>query len=124
MIDFVLNGRQLDISTVELLGQALDVADSEKSFKLSVAVPGGPTMVMLRNEANAWLMYFREQEDAGFRSSDDTGRQGDASFTLGNGQVDTYPLSYCIDVEQCYKAVAYFCVNEGAKPKWVSWVNC
>jgi len=38
---------------------------------------------------------------------------------MSNGQVDVYPLSWCIDVKQCYKAVAYFCVNEGAKPDGV-----
>jgi len=46
---------------------------------------------------------------------------GSASYVLSNDQVDEYPLSWCIDIEQCYKAMAYFFVNNGAMPSWVSW---
>ena len=33
----------------------------------------------------------------------------------------TITLNDSIDVEQCYKALAFFFVNEGAQPDWVSW---
>jgi len=76
---------------------------------------------MLRNGTNAWLMYLRHHEgDNGFTSQGETGRIGVASYELSNGQVDEYPLSWCIEIEQCYKALAYFFVNEGSKPEWVS----
>ena len=122
MIELRLNNRQLDVTTVEQLGAALDVADGEEVFELWASVPEGPKMSMLRNGSNAWLMYLREPGDSGFRSSGDATRDGDASYRLSNGQLDEFPLSWCVDVEQCYKAIAYFCVNEGARPKWVAWV--
>ena len=123
MIALRLNNRELDVTTVEQLGAALDVADGEEAFELVASVPEGPAMTMLRSGFDAWLMYLREPCDSGFRTSGDDTRQGNASYRLSNGQLDEYPLAWCIDVEQCYKAIAYFCVNEGAKPKWVAWVR-
>lgn len=76
---------------------------------------------MLRNGHWAWLMYMAEPGDAGFRSEGDASLGGTASYTLSNGQVDEYPLAWCIPVEDCYKAVAYFYVNEGERPGWVKW---
>jgi hypothetical protein len=122
-IELRLNDRELDVSTVEKLGAALDVADDEAIFELLASVPAGPAMSMLRNGSSAWLMYLREPGDSGFRSSGDEDQQGSAAYRLSNGQVDEYPLSWCIEVEQCYKAIAYFCVNEGAKPAWVDWIS-
>jgi hypothetical protein len=77
--------------------------------------------MMLRNGANAWLMYLRFNGDSGFVSKGDATKTGDESYTLSNGQVDKYPLSWCIDLEQCYKAIAYFFVNEGAQPVFIAW---
>jgi hypothetical protein len=122
MIELRLNNRELDVTTVEQLGAALDVADGEELFELLASIPEGPAMTMLRSRSNAWLMYLRQPGDSGFRTNGDDTRQGSASYRLSNGQLDEYPLSWCIDVEQCYKAIAYFCVNEGARPKWVPWV--
>ena len=92
-------------------------------LELIASVDDGPSMFMLRNRHAAWLMYLREPGDAGFHSSGEPGRVGAAEFTLGNGQVDEYPLTWCIAVEQCYKAIAYFCVNEGEKPGWIAWTE-
>jgi hypothetical protein len=122
MIELQLNDRELDVTTVEKLGAALDAADAEEAFELWASVPTGPAMSMLRNGSSAWLMYLREPGDSGFRSAGNESRQGVAAYRLSNGQVDEYPLSWCIDVEQCYKAITYFCVNGGAKPAWVDWI--
>jgi hypothetical protein len=123
LIELRLNDQKLDVTTVEKLGAALDVADEDKVFELWASTPTGAAMSMLRNGSSAWLMYLREPGDTGFRSSGDKNRQGVATYRLSNGQVDEYPLSWCIDVEQCYKAIAYFCVNGGAKPAWVGWIS-
>ena len=120
-VQLELNGRVLDAGSVARMGQALDEADAHAIFELVASIPDGPSMSMLRNGADAWLMYLREPGDAGFRSSGDPDRAGAASYTLGNGQEDEYPLAWCIDVERCYQAIAYFCVNEGAQPPWVNW---
>ena len=32
-----------------------------------------------------------------------------------------YPRSWCIPLEECYKALAYFFVNDGMRPEWLQW---
>lgn len=121
MIEIMLNGRSLGAASLEQLGVYFDLVDAVPQFELWVSVPDGPSMCMLRNGQSAWLMYLRESGDSGFRSCGELGRLGVENFVLSNGQVDEYPLSWCIDVEQCYKAIAYFYVNDGAKPEWITW---
>src|SRR5262249_52772419 len=108
-------------SIEELLCGALDRFDLESSFELWVATEDGPSIVMLRNQDNAWLMYLRFTGDSGFVTKGDQNRQGVSTYKLSNGQIDEYPLSWCIDLEQCYKAIAYFIVNDGARYDFVDW---
>jgi Immunity protein Imm1 len=90
-------------------------------FELWASFPEGPSLCMLRNGDDAWLMYLRHAGDSGFSSRSASGRPGSASFKLADGQVDAYPLSWCVDAEQCYKALAYFYENSGARPEWIKW---
>lgn len=115
------NGRKVEVATVEALGQALDGFDAVLQFELWATVTDGPSLCMLRNGAHAWLMYLRHEGDAGFNSVGRAERSGTEKYILGNGQVDEYPLAWCIEVGQCYKAIAYFHVNDGAKPTWIHW---
>ena len=121
MIAVTFNEQQQDISSIEEFGVALDHFDRVAQFELWLSSSVGQSICMLRNGPNAWLMYLRHTGDSGLRSQGDNGRNGVETYKLGNGQVDEYPLSFCIDVEQCYKVLAYFFVNEGGKPEWVSW---
>jgi len=93
----------------------------QPQFELWLNMPGGPALCMLRNARNAWLMYLRHAEDAGLATSGDIRRLGVVSYRLSNGQVDEYPASWCVDVADCYKALAYFFVNEGLRPEWLTW---
>ncbi len=124
MIEVTLNDRTLDAASIEQLGVTLDEIDAKQKFELWISVPFGSCMTMLRNGEDAWLMYLREPGDSGFRSSGDPSRSGLRSFRLANGQDDEFPLAWCIDIEQCYKAVAYFYVNDGEKPEWIDWAAC
>jgi hypothetical protein len=121
VVELVFNGHRQSITSVEELGEALDRFDAQLQFELWASTPEGPSMCMLRNGIHAWLMYFRQPGDSGFNSIGNRGRAGAQKFLLSNGQEDEYPLSWCIEVEQCYKAVAFFFVNEGARPEWVNW---
>jgi len=76
---------------------------------------------MLRNGEHAWLMYLRQAGDSGLNSVGNEQRAGVEKYVLSNGQTDEYPLAWCIEIEQCYKAMAYFFVNEGERPGWVNW---
>ena len=121
MVEVTFQGQSETIASVEQLGSALNRFDRKQEFELWASVPNGPSMCMLRSGENAWLMYLRHVGDSGFRSLGSSGRLGVAGYTLANGQIDEYPLSWCIELEQCYKAVSYFFGNEGAKPEWVIW---
>ena len=123
-VEFLLNDEDLGVYTIERLGAALDEAFDCQSFQLNVSVARGPILSMLRNGDAAWLMYLHEPGDSGLRSSGDASRSGTAQFTLDNGQVDEYPLAWCLDVDQALRVVSYFCVNDGERPDWVDWVDC
>ncbi len=116
-----LDGLALDVATTERLGQALDEAAARTIFELVACVDEGPAIFMLRNGPHAWLMYLREPGHTGFHSCGNPDREGVAAFTRSNGQVDEHPLAWCIDVEQCLQAIAYFCVNDGTQPPWLAW---
>jgi len=112
------NGTTVSIVSLEQLGAVLNDCDLVPEFELWVAVERFPSMCMLRNGEHAWLMLMRSDDDSvhsiGEYAADDV-----CSFRLANGQVDEYPLSWCVGVEQCYKAIAYFYVNQGAAPAWI-----
>jgi hypothetical protein len=115
------NGAEQLFGSVEALGHALDRFDLEPQFELWISVGDGPSMAMLRNSEHAWLMYLRFNGDSGFVSRGTQSNPGTCRYTLSNGEVGEYPIAWCIDIEQCYKAIAYFFVNEGAQPQFVSW---
>jgi hypothetical protein len=112
---------KLTIATVEDLGGAINGFDQENQFEIWVNVQDGPSMCMLRSCNDAILMYLREDGDSGFTSRGNPDQVGNTTYKLSNGQLDDYPESWSIDVEQCYKALSFFFVNSGAKPDWVRW---
>lgn len=123
VIQVTLNDRLLDIASPGPWAHALDLVQSTSRFELWISVPDGPSMCMLRNRESAWLMYLREPGDSGFRSSGDTHRPGVEAFTLSNGQVDEYPLSWCIDIARCRQALVDFRDHNGARPASITWCD-
>ena len=121
MIEVTFNGHTRHCESIEAFGLELDGFDAEPAFEPWLSVPKGPSMTMLRHGPNAFLMYLRFPGDSGFTSRASLAKPGTASVRLSNGQEDEYPLSWCIGIEQCYKALAYFFVNNGGKPDWVQW---
>jgi len=121
MVDITLNGEPQRSGSIEELDAVLVRSEQEPQFELWASVPSGPSMALLRNGIHAWLMYLRFNGDAGFVSQGDLTKVGATSYTLANGQVDEYPLSWCIDLERCYQALMCFFVNNGAKPEWITW---
>ena len=82
-------------------------------------------MMALINGDWGWLMYLREEGDSGFSSrnpdyigTDDDGKMMD--FLLSNGQLDHYPLSYVLPVEQVMKALTYF-EKHHELPEFITW---
>jgi hypothetical protein len=120
MIIVTFNGTEELIYEIEQFGAALDRFDAQSIFELSLNVPGGASISMLRNSDHAFLMYLRELGDSGFVSIGGE-LDGSVRYTLSNGQVDEYPRSWCIPLEECYKALAYFFANDGMRPEWLRW---
>ena len=118
---FTLNGADVRIDSVEDLGEFLDRLDREIQFEFWISAENGPSMCMLRDREHGWLMYLQFDGDSGLVTKGDQNRQGTCTYVLSNGQADEYPLSWCIDLEQCYKAIGYFFVNDGARYEIAVW---
>jgi hypothetical protein len=86
-------------------------------FELWLSVVEGPSLCMLRNGDHAFLMYLRFPGDSGFVSGGGADIGAHVQYKLSTGQIDEYPQSWCVPVEQCFKALAYFFVNGGATPR-------
>jgi hypothetical protein len=118
MIIVTFNGTEELMNEIDEFGAALDRFDAQLIFELWLNAPGGASMSMLRNSQHAFLMYLREFGDSGFVS---VGEEAADMYTLSNGQMDEYPRSWCSPLEECYKALAYFFVNDGMRPEWLQW---
>ena len=121
MIIVTFNKTEQLMHRIEEFRVALERFDAESAFELWLNVPGGPSVAMLRNEEHAFLMYLRELGDSGFVSSGSKEPDGLVQYVLSNGQVDEHPRSWCIPLEQCYRALAFFFANDGARPEWLTW---
>ena len=116
-------GIERHCQSIEDFGAALDEFDAEPQFELWLNQPDGPAICMLRNGVNAWLMYLRHAGDSGFTTLGDRQRVGTVPYRLSNGQTDEHPATWCVPVEDCYKALAYFFVNDGLRPEWLAWTE-
>jgi hypothetical protein len=85
----------------------------------------GQLMCALINGNLGWLMYLREEGDAGF-SSRNPNYKGPANATLDyyltNGQQDEYPLSWALPIEEIERALKYF-EQEQKPPPFIAWYN-
>ena len=115
------NGESLGSDSLEELDASLTEIENVQPLELSISVVGGPSLIMLRSEEHAFLMYLRESGDSGFVSGRSVPATPTARFRLGNGQLDEYSIAWCIPVEDCFKAVLFFYVNSGLQPAWVTW---
>jgi hypothetical protein len=117
----MFNKRRRRCNSVWAFEQLLKRFNEEATFELWLKTDHGPMISMLRNEANGFLMYLRADGDAGFTSRSVQDRSGTATFRLSNGQEDEYPLSRCVDISECYKALAAFFSRNGDRPDSILW---
>lgn len=120
-MEVTLNGISQSYEGFEEFASALSRFDLEPLFELWISAPGGQSISMLRNGRKAWLMYLRYEGDSGSVTLGAHRGDGTCVYTLANGQIDVYPLSWCIPIDQCYKAIAHFFRNEGARYDLVAW---
>jgi hypothetical protein len=115
MVSLSFNGRETALASGAALSAAWERGEREPGLELWLSIEGGALLCMLRNGAHAWLMYLREEGDSGLHSLGDPAREGTARYTLSNGQVDEYPLAWCIGLARCREAFMYFREHGGAR---------
>jgi len=123
MIAMDINGHAVAVASPAQLEQALARARQLPRFELWMTSPAGTTLCMLRNGAHAWLMFVPGEGEPGVRSCGDPARPGSVDYLLGNGQLDPYPLSWCVEVEHCLGALASFHRSGGDRPQGIAWAD-
>lgn len=95
-----------------------------KNFKeIEIMLDDGQYMCALINGNYGWLMYLREESDSGLSSCNlnyNDSENKTMEFTLSNGQVDSYPISWVIPVETVNKALQYFKETHRI-PDFITW---
>jgi hypothetical protein len=87
--------------------------------------PDGQSMCALINGDRGWLMYLRENGDAGFSSRNPNYAGPENSvieYVLSNGQRDEYPASWALPKADVLRALEFF-RREGRPPPFVLWHN-
>lgn len=82
-------------------------------------------MMALINGKFGFLMYLREEGDAGFSSRNPkyTGPENEMmAFYLSNGQLDHYPMSFVLPLNQVNEALDFF-KKHHKPPTFITWWN-
>jgi hypothetical protein len=120
-MEVLINNKSTDCSSLAEFSQLLDRIDSLPNAEVWLFSPNGPSICLLKAESHTFLMYLRREGDHGFTSVGDGSREGKFQVRLANGQVDEYPLAWCLGPEFAYKGLAYFFVNAGEKSPYIQW---
>ncbi|MBI1373007.1 MAG: hypothetical protein GC159_09625 [Phycisphaera sp.] len=90
-----------------------------------VESPDGQSMCALINGDVGWLMYLRENGDAGFSSRNpnyDGNPEAMIEYHLSNGQHDEYPRAWALPISTIEQALEYFRTHH-TPPPFVTWHN-
>lgn len=112
-------------STVEERERCLDQIDRHPCSELWLATQeGGPFLSMLVNGPSAWLMYQSGQDDPGCHTVNPAYR-GPAclylDFQLSNGQLDMYPATWTLPLEEAFAACTFFVLTQGKRSPAPCW---
>jgi len=121
MVTVSFNSHEKAVDSLLDLDRMFCGFEQHDQFELGLSIADGPSICMLRNGEHAFVMYMRFPGDSGFVSIGASMSKEQVQYTLGNGQVDEYPRSWCIPTEQCFQALMYFFVNDGARPEGIAW---
>lgn len=116
-----LNNKEYKLRTEEELSEYLEEVDSTDNVEAWITSQSGSSICLLKAQDRTFLMYLRYLGDVGFVSHSDSDVQESIEFLMANGQADEYPLSWCIEKEWAYKALAYFFVNTGEQSPHINW---
>ena len=118
-----INNQELHLGSIEDLGLFLERIDTFEQVEVWINLQNGPSICLLKSFNYTFLMYMEPQDQKSLVSHSKSHVQGNINFVLANGQIDTFPLVWCIDKEFAYKGLAYFFVNYGEKSPHINWVE-
>jgi hypothetical protein len=122
-MDVSIGAEARQVASSGALSDLLIELDHNASFEFWIYAPAGPSMCLLRSGPRAWLMYLRFEGDSGFTSIGEDQTTDMAQFTLSNGQVDEYPMAWCIQLPLALKAIQQFFATDGAQPAVIAWAE-
>lgn len=85
----------------------------------------GQAMAALINGDTGWLVYLREEGDAGFSSRNPAYTEPEDAiqdYYLSNGQCDEYPLAWALPVSELQRAMEHLLTRAEPAP-WIWWHN-
>ena len=119
----MVNDRESPVASIADVRRTLIGQTTERFREIWLTIADGPSLCALMNGNVGWLMYLRENGDAGF-SSRNPRYEGSPSamleYYLSNGQRDVYPASWALDEEEIVRALEYF-VEHRDRPPFVLW---
>ena len=119
-----VNCYDTQVATVADLGHELMPFASEQFREIWLEVEQGPALCALLNGDLGWLMYLREDGDAGFSSRNPTfdgSKSNVIKYRLSNGQHDEYPTSWALPKGEIIRALEYFIEHQGRRAPFVNW---
>lgn len=124
-MQLTINDRFYEGESIEGFGQLLNEINGLINAEVWLAAPNGATICLLKSAKNAVLIYLRDEDDNGVHSVGDESKQGKFQLQLPNDDptdpINDYPLSWCIELENAYKVLSYFFVNNGEKSPFIDW---
>jgi hypothetical protein len=123
VITLEINGEPLPVSSPADLRQHLSASASEQYREVWLSIESGPSLCVLINGNCGWLMYLRDDGDAGFSSrnpsfAENTDRL--IEYRLSNGQIDEFPASWAVDETSIAQALEYF-LRFKTRPPIIAW---
>lgn len=112
------------IHTIEELRERLRYPRS-RFLELWATAPSGQSLCALVSDDVGWLMFLRENGDAGFstRNPDYSGDSDEfIDYHLENGQHDQYPASWALPISEVQRALEHFIIHSEPAP-WLTWHN-
>lgn len=91
-----INGKPHSLAGVEETERLLASIEQTDDLEIWASDGDGSSLCALLNRRCGWLMFLRNEGDAGFSSRNPLEVEGvgmEEIFVLSNGQVDTYPRS-------------------------------
>ncbi len=123
----LLDAQELSVSMAKLRECFEQMRQQQFSELWLDAGDNGPSLAMLVNGTNAWLMYLQNPEDVGCHSLNSS-YHGPAElqmkFELNNGQMDEYPVAWTLALEVVFEACEYCVKTQGGRSPAITWEDC